>query len=395
MWSEWLPLGKDSNLGSSYAVAAATTATQVTEDARMIASPTREFFYEPLPGRVVFGAGARARLPEEADRLGIRRILVLSTPEQRETAEAVAASLGDRVAGIFPRAVMHVPIEVAHEAREEAARLGADGFLAVGGGSTVGLAKAIALVSALPIVAVPTTYAGSEMTPIFGITEDGIKTTGRDPRVLPRTVIYDPELTLSLPAALSAASGLNAVAHAVEALYAPDANPIVSLMAAESIAAFATALPTVVRNPSDLPARSEALYGAWLAGSVLGSVGMGLHHKLCHTLGGTFNLPHAETHAVLLPHAIAYNAPFAERALAPAARALGVAGARDVPGALFDLAVAVGAPTALAAIGMPADGLDRAAEIATRRPYPNPRPLERDAIRSLLQDAFDGTRPLR
>jgi maleylacetate reductase len=361
----------------------------------MIASPTREFFYEPLPGRVVFGAGARARLPEEADRLGIRRILVLSTPEQRETAEAVAASLGDRVAGIFPRAVMHVPIEVAHEAREEAARLGADGFLAVGGGSTVGLAKAIALVSALPIVAVPTTYAGSEMTPIFGITEDGIKTTGRDPRVLPRTVIYDPELTLSLPAALSAASGLNAVAHAVEALYAPDANPIVSLMAAESIAAFATALPTVVRNPSDLPARSEALYGAWLAGSVLGSVGMGLHHKLCHTLGGTFNLPHAETHAVLLPHAIAYNAPFAERALAPAARALGVAGARDVPGALFDLAVAVGAPTALAAIGMPADGLDRAAEIATRRPYPNPRPLERDAIRSLLQDAFDGTRPLR
>ncbi len=361
----------------------------------MIASPPREFSYEPLPGRVVFGAGARARLPEEADRVGIRRILVLSTPEQRDTAEAVAASLGDRVAGIFPRAVMHVPIDVAHEAREEAACLGADGFLAVGGGSTVGLAKAIALVSALPIVAIPTTYAGSEMTPIFGITEGGIKTTGRDPRVLPRTVIYDPELTLSLPAALSAASGLNAVAHAVEALYAPDANPIVSLMAAESIAAFATALPDVVRNPHDLAARSEALYGAWLAGSVLGSVGMGLHHKLCHTLGGTFDLPHAETHAVLLPHAIAYNAAFATIALAPAARALGVSGAEDVPGALFDLAVAVGAPTSLAAIGMPADGLDRAAEIATRSPYPNPRPLERGAIRSLLQNAFDGRRPPR
>jgi maleylacetate reductase len=361
----------------------------------MIASPTREFSYEPLPGRVVFGVGARGRLPEEADRVGIRRILVLSTPEQRDTAEAVAASLGDRVAGIFPRAVMHVPIEVAHEAREEAARLGADGFLAVGGGSTVGLAKAIALVSALPIVAVPTTYAGSEMTPIFGITEDGIKTTGRDPRVLPRTVIYDPELTLSLPPSLSAASGLNAVAHAVEALYAPDANPIVSLMAAESIAAFAAALPQVVRDPSDIGARSEALYGAWLAGSVLGSVGMGLHHKLCHTLGGTFNLPHAETHAVVLPHAIAYNAPFAANALARAARALGVSDARDVPGALFDLAVGVGAPTSLAAIGMPAGGLDRAAEIATRSPYPNPRPLEHDAIRTLLQNAFDGTRPLR
>jgi maleylacetate reductase len=360
----------------------------------MIASPPREFSYEPLPGRVVFGAGARHRLPEEADRVGIRRILVLSTPEQRDTADAVAASLGDRVAGIFPRAMMHVPIEVAHEAREEAARLGADGFLAVGGGSTVGLAKAIALVSALPIVAVPTTYAGSEMTPIFGITEDGIKTTGRDPRVLPRTVIYDPELTLSLPPSLSAASGLNAVAHAVEALYAPDANPIVSLMAAESIAAFATALPLVVRDPSDLAARSEALYGAWLAGSVLGSVGMGLHHKLCHTLGGTFNLPHAETHAVVLPHAIAYNAPFAASELARAARALGVSDARDVPGALYDLAVAVGAPTSLAAIGMPAGGLDRAAEIATRSPYPNPRPLEYDAIRTLLQNAFDGARPV-
>ncbi len=360
----------------------------------MIASPPREFSYEPLPGRVVFGAGARARLPDEADRVGIRRILVLSTPEQRDTAEAVAASLGDRVAGIFPRAVMHVPVEVAHEAREEAARLGADGFLAVGGGSTVGLAKAIALVSALPIVAVPTTYAGSEMTPIFGITEGGIKTTGRDARVLPRTVIYDPELTLSLPATLSAASGLNAVAHAVEALYAPDANPIISLMAAESIAAFAAALPLVVREPNDLAARSEALYGAWLAGSVLGSVGMGLHHKLCHTLGGTFNLPHAETHAVVLPHAIAYNAPYATSALSRAARALGVADASDVPGALFDLAVAVGAPTSLAAIGMPSGGLDRAAEIATRSPCPNPRPLERDAIRALLQNAFDGTRPI-
>ena len=361
----------------------------------MIAAAPRSFNYEPLPGRVVFAAGSRNRLPEEADRLGIRRILVLSTPEQRDTAEAVCASLGDRVAGIFPRAAMHVPIEIAHEARDEAARLGADGFVAVGGGSTVGLAKAIALVSALPILAIPTTYAGSEMTPIFGITEGGLKTTGRDPRVLPRVVIYDPELTLSLPVALSAASGMNALAHAMEALYAPDANPIVSLMAAESIAAFAAALPRVVRAPNDLGARSEALYGAWLAGSVLGAVGMGLHHKLCHTLGGSFGLPHAETHAVVLPHAIAYNAPYALDALAPAAHALGVADARDVPGALFDLGATVGAPQSLAAIGMPATGLDEAADIAVRNPYPNPRPLERDAIRALLQAAFDGTRPER
>ncbi len=359
----------------------------------MIALPTRAFAYEPLPGRVLFGAGSRKQLPEEADRAGVRRLLVLSTPEQRDTAATVAAPLGDRVAGTFDRATMHVPIEVAHAAREEAARTGADGFLAIGGGSTVGLAKAVALVSPLPILAVPTTYAGSEMTPIFGITENGRKTTGRDPRVLPRIVIYDPELTLTLPAALGAASGLNAIAHAVEALYAPDASPIVSLMAEESIRAFAAALPRVVAAPDDLAARSEALYGAWLAGSVLGSVGMGLHHKLCHTLGGTFDLPHAQTHAVILPHAISYNAPFAASALAGAARALGVASSSEVSAALFDLSRALGAPASLAAIGMPRDGLDRAADLACATPYPNPRPLVRDEIRELLQRAFDGTRP--
>jgi maleylacetate reductase len=359
----------------------------------MSVSAMRAFSYDPLPGRVVFGIGSRGTLPAEADRLGVRRILVLSTPEQRETAEDVAASLGDRVAGVFARAAMHVPIEIAHDAREAAARLGADGFLAVGGGSTVGLAKAIALVSALPILAIPTTYAGSEMTPIFGITEGGIKTTGRDPRVLPRTVLYDPELTTSLPVGLSAASGLNAVAHAIEALYAPDANPIVSLMAEESIGAFAAALPVVVREPGNLDARSTALYGAWLAGSVLGSVGMGLHHKLCHTLGGTFDLPHAQTHAVVLPHAVAYNAPFATDALRRAARALGAADAAAVPAALYDLGRAVGSPRSLADVGMPESGLDRAADIAVRNPYPNPRPLERDAIRKLLQDAYEGNRP--
>jgi alcohol dehydrogenase class IV len=357
------------------------------------AHPGRTFSYEPLPGRVVFAAGARGRLPEEADRLGMGRILVLSTPEQREAAEAVCASLGGRIAGVFPGATMHVPIEVAHEARARAAELGADGFVAFGGGSTIGLAKAIALISPHPILALPTTYAGSEMTPIYGITEAGIKTTGRDLRVLPRTVIYDPELTLSLPVALSAASGLNALAHALEALYAPDANPIVSLMAEESIAAFGRSLPRVVRDPADLGARSDALYAAWLAGSVLGSVGMGLHHKLCHTLGGTFDLPHAQTHAVVLPHAIAYNAPFAGEALARAARALGVANVAALPGALYDLAAAVGAPVSLASLGMPESGIERAADLATRNAYPNPRPLERHAIGALIRDAFDGKRP--
>src|SRR5262245_63805790 len=261
----------------------------------------KPFVYNGQPARVVFGAGSLAQLVPEIEHLGAQRALVLSTPEQRASAQDIAQRLGDRCAGIFDRAVMHVPIETAREARAEAQRLGADCAVAIGGGSTTGLGKAIALESALPIVAIPTTYAGSEVTPIYGITEGGLKKTGRDARVLPRTVIYDPTLTLGLPVGLSATSGMNAIAHAVEALYAEDANPITSMLAAEGMRALKEGLPRVVAEPLNLEGRSRCLYGAWLCGAVLGSVGMALHHKLCHTLGGSFNLPHAETHTVVLP----------------------------------------------------------------------------------------------
>ena len=257
-------------------------------------------------------------------------------------------------------------------------------------GSTTGLGKAIALDSELPLLAIPTTYAGSEMTSIYGLTEGAVKTTGRDARVLPRTVIYDPELTLTLPLGMSVTSGLNAIAHAAEGLYAHDGNPITALMAEEGLRAFAAALPMLARDPRDLDARGDALYGAWLCGCVLGAVAMGLHHKLCHTLGGSFNLPHAEVHAVILPHALAYNAAHAPGAMARIARALGVS---DAARGVFDLATALGAPTSLRAIGMPADGLERAADLAATTPYPNPRPLERAALRALLQRAFDGAVP--
>jgi alcohol dehydrogenase class IV len=348
------------------------------------------FVYQALPSRVVFGAGSLARLPAEVARLGAARALVLTTPEQRETGERVAALLGDRAAGVYPYAMMHVPIEVARAARQEAAARGADCCVAIGGGSTIGLGKAIALESATPIVAVPTTYAGSEMTPIWGLTEGGAKRTGRDMKVLPRTVIYDAELTLTLPPMLSATSGMNAIAHRVEALYAADANPIVSMMSEESIRALAESLPVLVRAPSDLAARSRAQYGCWLAGTALGSVGMALHHKLCHTLGGSFNLPHAEVHTIVLPNATAYNRAAAPAAMARIGRALGVA---DAAVGLFDLATGLGARMQLAEIGMREADLDRAAEIATQSPYDNPRPIERDAIRALLQDAYDGRRP--
>ncbi|WP_439519358.1 maleylacetate reductase [Hydrogenophaga sp.] len=350
----------------------------------------KRFVYQGLPSRVVFGAGSLASLPAEMDALKAQRALVLCTPEQRESGERVAALLGARSAGIFDRAVMHVPIETAREAREEARRLGADCAVAIGGGSTTGLGKAIALDSGLPILAIPTTYAGSEMTPIYGITEAGLKKTGKDIRVLPRTVIYDPELSMTLPVGLSVTSGINAIAHAAEGLYSVEGNPVIDLMAEEGIAALGRALPRIRAQSGDAEARSDALYGAWLCGIVLGTVGMALHHKLCHTLGGSFNLPHAETHTVVLPHALAYNASAAPQAMERIRRALGGASAAQ---AVYDLAQANGAPVALRDIGMKADDLDKACDIAMSNQYPNPRPLEREAVRQLLQDAFDGRRP--
>lgn len=348
------------------------------------------FVYQSLPSRVVFGAGCLEKLPEEIQRLGLAKALVLSTPEQRQSGLDLVERLGSRAAGLFDQAAMHVPIETARAARAAATRLGADCCVAVGGGSTTGLAKAIALVFDLPILAVPTTYAGSEMTPIWGLTENGRKTTGRDPRVLPKTVFYDPSLTVTMPPMLSATSGINSIAHCVEALYAEHANPIISMMAEDGIRALGESLPVVVKEPGNLEARSKALYGAWLGGISLGAVGMALHHKLCHTLGGTYNLPHAETHTVVLPHATAYNAPAAPLAMARVARALASGSAAE---GLYNLAASLGAPLSLAAIGMKADALDQAAEIAVENPYYNPRPVTKDGIRALLQNAFEGRKP--
>ncbi|MFC5519987.1 maleylacetate reductase [Polaromonas jejuensis] len=348
------------------------------------------FIYTSQPVRVVFGPGSLQHLAREIEALGATKALILCTPEQRASAERVADLLGGRAAGIFDRAVMHVPIETAREARAVAQGLGADCAVAIGGGSTTGLGKAIALDSGLPILAIPTTYAGSEMTPIYGITEGGLKKTGKDPRVLPRTVIYDPELSLSLPVALSMTSGINAIAHAAEGLYAADSNPIMDLMAQEGIAAMGRALPAIKSVASNLEARADALYGAWLCGTVLGNVGMSLHHKLCHTLGGSFNLPHAETHTIVLPHALAYNAEAAPLAMQKIARAL----LKDsAPQAVFDLARDNGAPVALKDIGMQEADLDQACDLALQNQYPNPRPLERPALRQLLQNAFEGVRP--
>lgn len=341
----------------------------------------KPFVYAALPVRVVFGRGKVADAAAEAKRLGIRRPLVITTPHQRDSALGIVRETGGVA---FAGAAMHTPVAVTEQAMALLQGEGCDGTIALGGGSSTGLGKAIALRTDYPQLVIPTSYAGSEMTNILGETADGAKTTRRDPRIQPESVIYDADLLGTLPPSFAATSGMNAIAHAVEALYADDGNPIVSLMAEEGIRALATALP------QGRTGQDEALYGAWLCGTVLGSVAMALHHKLCHVLGGTFDLPHAETHTVILPHATAYNAPASGDAMQRIARALGATSAAQ---GLYDLAQRLGATTALKDIGMPISGLDKAADVAVANPYPNPRALERGAIRALLDDAFHGRRP--
>ncbi len=348
-----------------------------------------DFIYEALPTRVIFGEGKLAQLAPEIERLGAKRALILSTAKQEDWAQRISGSLGTASAGVFAGAMMHTPVAVTETALEHVKATQADCVVALGGGSTIGLAKAIALRTGLPQIAVPTTYAGSEMTPILGQTENGVKTTQRAPVIQPKTVIYDVDLTLTLPTGMSATSGLNAMAHAVEALYAQDRNPIISLVAEDGIRSMAAALPVIMQSPQDKAARLQAQYGAWLCGICLGSAGMALHHKICHVLGGSFDLPHAETHAVMLPHTAAYNEPATET-LARAANALGTPTAGL---GLWTLAQKINAPMSLKDIGMAESDIEKAVEIALKNPYWNPRPLEAAGLRGLLKRAWAGEAP--
>jgi maleylacetate reductase len=349
----------------------------------------KTFSYRGSPARIVFGAGRSADVGKEIEALACKRALVLATPHQKQDAGALAVRLGAVSVGVFAGAVMHTPVEVTETALRIVSETRADCVVSLGGGSTTGLGKAIAYWTDLPQIVIPTTYAGSEVTPILGQTEAGRKTTVRHDRILPEVVIYDPDLTLGLPVAMSVTSGLNAMAHAVEGLYAEDRNPISTLMAVEGLKAFADSLPALVKSPQDADARADALYGAWLCGTVLGAVGMALHHKICHTLGGSFDAPHAETHAVMLPHTAAFNAQAAREELAPAAEIFG----GSIGAGLWDFAKSIGAPLSLRDFGLSEADLDRAAKIATENPYWNPRPIDQASIRTLLQQAWEGVRP--
>jgi len=312
---------------------------------------TRGFVHSPSPTRVVFGAGTVAAVAEEVRRVGGSRVLLLARPRH---AERVAAALGELVVAQFDGARMHTPVEVTAQALDVLKSAAADCVVAVGGGSTTGLAKALAARTGVPQVILPTTYAGSEVTAVLGETENGRKTTRRSPDVLPETVIYDVDLTLGLPVPTTVTSGINALAHAVEALYSPEANPQVDAVALQAIRGIAHSLPLVAANPSDVDARAELLESAWLAGTCL-SVSMGLHHKLCHLLGGQFDLPHAETHTVVLPQVMAYMEKEAPEALARVAQVLDVP---DAAAAVFDLVTSLGGPTSLRELGLAESSLD-------------------------------------
>lgn len=347
------------------------------------------FSYKSGASKIEFGRGCFNKISSVVDACGGTRALVLSTKFQQGFAQTATNLLGSRAAGVYSGAAMHTPVDVTEAALVHCKAINADCIVSVGGGSTTGLGKAIAYRTRLPHIVIPTTYAGSEVTPILGQTENNLKTTLSDLAVLPTAVIYDPELTDSLPRKMSIVSGLNAMAHAAEALYSQDRNPVSSMLAVEGFSAMSEGLELIGKDVGSSLGRDAALYGAWLCGTVLGQVGMALHHKICHTLGGSFDMPHAETHAVMLPHTIGYNAHSVPELLAPIGEMFA-----DTPGrGLYTFAKSLGSPMSLKELGFEEENLDRAAEIATSNPYWNPRPIDKLGLRSMLQNAFDGSEP--
>jgi maleylacetate reductase len=348
------------------------------------------FVYEGLPVRVVFGAGSRHGLGEELDRLGLGQVVLIASGSSRAEADALVGVLDHRLTWRVDGVRQHVPADLAAQVADDAARVSADGVVTLGGGSATGLGKALARDTGMPLGAVPTTYAGSEMTAVWGMTRDGRKTTGRDARVLPRTVVYDPELTYSLPPLTTAASGMNAVAHCLEALWSSGASPLSRPLALEGARALCEGLPGLLADPGSTTGRSRALAAACQAGMALATAGPGLHHRLCHVLGGRYDMPHAQTHAALLPHVVAFNEPV----LGPLAARMAVAvGAGRASTGLYDLSVRLGLPMALSELGMPRSAIEEVAAEVAADPPANPRPVDEECLRAVLRAAWSGDHP--
>jgi maleylacetate reductase len=356
--------------------------------------------YNATPDRVLFGPGSVALLPDEVDRLGVSRPLVVTTPGRVEMGKQIAATLDDRCAGVLPEAVSQVPIELTRRGRDAAAEMGADCLVAVGGGAATGLCKGIAYLSGLPIIAVPTTYSGSEMTGFCGMTIDGVKRMHESPAMLASVVVYDAELSRRLPLGVTASSAMNALAHCIDAVYLPSVSPLLRPAAIEGARVVTSALPAVLADPDDLGARNELLYGAYLGGAAL-TGGFALQHAVAHTLGGSFGVEHGVAHAVVLPYVTAHLVERAPEALGPVADAVGTA---DLPGYIWDMAVAAGLPVRLSDVGVRAEDLEVAVRIAsTGESYDvntsldatldNPAPVTEDVVRAILSAAAAGERP--
>lgn len=349
-----------------------------------------EFRFQSLPWNIVSGVNSIHSLPAELESMGLTRALVLCTPAQHAEGQRVVDLLENKAVGLYDKAAMHVPMATVDEALQLRAQLAADCSVAIGGGSTTGLGKALALKTGLKNIVIPTSYAGSEMTNVWGITQDGRKTTGRDNRVVPDLTIYDPTLTLTMPPSFAASSGLNAIAQAAVNIATDNVSPMVEALALEAVRRLAGALPVVLEDPDNLEARAQAQIGASMAGSALGTGTTGLHHRLCHTFGGTFGTPHAETHTVLLPYSIAYNSKAAAAGTAKLAQALNCANAPD---GLQALAKRLGAPSSLAQLNIKKTDLDRAAQLTLSSPLQNPEPVTVESVRHLLEYAFEGKLP--
>jgi maleylacetate reductase len=354
-------------------------------------SRTGAFTWSALPSRVVFGPGAVVQLRDEVVRLERGRVLLVGGGGSTRAAfERARDALGDLVVAVVGGSTQHVPADVTDAAASTARGAGADVVVSVGGGSPTGLGKVLAFTCELPLIAVPTTYSGSEMTAVWGRTTDGRKHTAYDIRVLPRTVVYDPELCVGMPARLAGASGMNALAHCVEALWVPGANPITTTLAVDGGRRLVGGLPRVVANPDDVDAHGDNLIGACLAGVAMAQAGIAIHHRTAHVLGGGWQLPHAETHAALLPQTTAMVAPRAPEAMAHASRMLG---SDDPADALFALLQRLQLPTALSELGMPEDGLDEAAHRVWEATHDDPLVPDEAALRHMLDDAYFGRRP--
>lgn len=352
----------------------------------------KSFEYNSNPARVLFGQGRVQNLPQELQKLGVKAPFLLSAHGQSELASTLCSMLGSSstpAAGVYNKATMHTPSHITEEALSLLESKHADSVVSIGGGSTIGLGKALSERSGIAHICIPTTYAGSEMTPILGETVDGKKVTHSDPTILPAVVIYDVNLTMTLPPSLTASSGVNAIAHAIETLYAPNTNPILDLLALEAIEALVESLPVLIEGPRSVSAREQAQYGAWLCGMCLGASGMGLHHKLCHTLGGSFNLPHSETHTVVLPHALAYNAPKIPKVMARLTKVVPNGNGDAIEG-LNQLLDQLKVTRALSKLGMKEEDVKTAAKIACSAQYPNPRALEESKISELLRRCWSG-----